>query len=147
MFSKIIRELHGIRMELKAIEGHYAGLPDAIQNMPARGADADRLEELERRFETLLGEVDAGLIRGQALKQTALAAEDRARNHAKRAEVHAKIVEELEGGEDEDSFDAVGRAYAATVPTGNDDGGHAAEQQGERVRQGLEMARAAKRLR
>jgi len=148
MFSKIRAQLNGIQLELHAIGASLRRAVDVLQESPGPGADADRLNEIERRLEVIMGEVDAGLIRGEALKQTALAAEDRARNHSKRAEVHAKLVEELEGGEDEDSFETVGRAYAKLLPSGNDAGGEDVPPVPAGLdarREGLAMVRAAKR--
>jgi hypothetical protein len=52
------------------------------------------------------------VIKADALKATARAAEDRARGHMRRAEGYAKITESMEGSEDIDPFEAAARAYS-----------------------------------
>jgi len=150
MFSKTKGLLNGIQLELHAIGASLRRAVDVLQDSPGPGADADRLNEIERRLEVIMGEVEAGVIRAEAHRQTALAAEDRARNHSKRAEVHAKLVSELEGGEDEDSFETVGRAYAGLLPPRNDEGSEGVSPVSnglETRQQSLAMVRAAKRAR
>jgi len=119
MFKKITRELHGLRMEAHAVGASLAAIRDALQALDRGEGEAQRLSELEGQLAAFQGQIDAGITRADALKGTALAAEDRARSHAKRAEAALELAQSVEGGEDEDSFEAVGRAYAGVVPDGN----------------------------
>lgn len=152
MFSKIRLELKGIKSEIRALASTLRITTDALQLLDRGGVDSERLTSLEGRIEVILGEVAAGVIKSDALKHTALAAEDRARGHMKRAQGYAKLVEELEGGEEIDSFEAIGGAYAAVVPSGNDDQGEEGELSPmstilDSRRAGREIAKAAKRRR
>jgi len=118
MFKKIIRELAGIRVNLDALGKSVRNASETLRALSVDGDDGGRLSALEGRIEAVAGQVEAGLIKGEALKATARAAEDRARGHMKRAEGYAKLAESLEGGEDEDPFEAAARAYSE-LPDGN----------------------------
>jgi len=120
MFKRITGELNGIRLEISALTKALRSASDGLRDLPQGGADAERLNELEGRMEVVLGQVEAGLIKGEALKATARAAEDRARGHMKRAEGYAELASSIEGSEEEDTFEAFGRAYGSELPEGND---------------------------
>jgi len=158
MFRKIVRELVGLREGLDAVSEGVRRLSDAHGMPGGAGVDADRLAALEGRMEVVLGAVEAGITKAEALKSTALAAEDRARGKMKRAEVLLETQQQLElargdpEGEEEDSFEAIGRSFAEISAGGN---GEALEGEGvppvssgvESPPAGLEAIRAAKALR
>jgi len=150
MFRKINHTLNGIRVELIGIGNTLRHLPDALQDMDRGGADPDRVSALEGRMESILGIVEAGITKGEALKATALAAEDRARHQAKRAEKYATLISEHENGDEADSFAEIGKAFQGVVPDGDDEAEPAVGVQvlphsvADR-RAGREAAKAAKR--
>jgi len=121
MFRKITSELKGIRTELGVLGTGLRIIADAIQAGAEGTADHERLSALEGRIEAILGAVDAGIVKAEALKSTARAAEDRARGHAKRAEIFAELTGAPEGGEEEDPFEAAGEALEDLVASGNDE--------------------------
>lgn len=148
MFKKITHELNGIRLELTALGKAVRIAADSFRDVPASSADGERLSALEGRIETVLGQVDAGVIKAEALKATARAAEDRMRGHMKRAEGYAKLAESIEGGEEPDPFEAAIGAYEGVVPEGNEvavDPLPAVQGTLADRRAGREMAKAMKR--
>lgn len=77
------------------------------------------LATVQRRIEQVEGRVEAGLIEMGAKVAAARAAEERERNHMKRAEKYAEAVDDVEGSQEEDPFEAVGRAYADLARAGD----------------------------
>jgi len=95
---------------------------EAFRETPGGGADTERLSALEGRMEVVLGMVEAGITKAEALKLTARAAEDRARGHLRRAENYAELVQSSEAGEEADPFESAARAFTNDLPSGNDEG-------------------------
>lgn len=120
MFKKIRNELAGIREEMLNLGEWLEVVAKAIREGSEGGGDPDRLSALEGRIEAVTGRVEAGLVEMGALKAASRAAEDRERGHRKRAEASLELARELEGGQEVDSFEAVGRAYADLVDSGDD---------------------------
>ena len=119
MFKKITGELRGIRDELSAVGESFRIASEALQSPGVHEGVTAQLGELTRRVETVAGEVAAGILRAEAFKATALAAEDRARGHMKRGERAYELAQSVEGGEEEDPFEAAARAYADLGGAGN----------------------------
>ncbi len=110
--------------------------------------DAQRITELEGRIEGILGVVEAGIIKMDASKAAAMAAEQRARGTLARAEKLAETLDSDPGGEEEDSFLKAARAYADVVPPGDDETGNGMPPLPDGVesrRAGLQAVRGAKR--
>jgi len=150
MFKQITRELRGIRDELRAVRESARIASEALQSPGVHEGVADQLNELTRRVETVSGEVAAGILRADAFKATALAAEDRARGHMKRGEKAYELAQSSESGEEEDPFAAAARAYAALGSGGNDVDQSAMSPLSPSVAgdiEGREAAKAAKRRR
>jgi len=148
MFRKITYELTGIKSRLETICSHLRKLTEAIEKAGAGTADSERLSSLEGRMEAVLGQVEAGILKVTTLKGTALAAEDRARGHLKRAENALELARGIEGSEEIDSFEAAGRAYQAVAGVGDDEadsGVPALYESLENGSPGVERAKAAKR--
>jgi len=148
MFKKIVAQLAGIRNELTVLCKGVGLLVDAAEKGSEGSTDTERVSALEGAIEALRGEMAANTIYADSKLAAARAAEDRERHQAKRAEKYAELVAESEGGEDEDSFEALGRAYQGFLPTGDDAGSEGLPPVSNGVadrRQGLAMARAAKR--
>ena len=148
MFGKITRELNGIRLELRAFVVAVRAATDVLETSLEGGTDNERLATLEGRIEQVAGLVEAGITKAEALKATARAAEDRARGHQKRGDAAVELARSIEGSEDEDPFEAAGRAFAGVVSEGDGDAGEGVPP----VSNGLESygtrgdtARAAKR--
>lgn len=150
MFLKIRRELHGIRTEIQHLTGAFLAASDALRDSQGSTVDQDRLAALEGRIEVVLGTVEAGLVKADALKATARAAEDRARGHLKRAEAYAELANGAEDGEGADPFEVAARAYEGAVPQadGNSSGEVYAVPGGvDSRRADLDAARSQKRQR
>jgi len=148
MFKTIRLEMRGIRGALEGIRGTLKLASDSRQEPTGYDGVLERVASLEGTVESLRGEIAGSIIQAEALKATARAAEDRARGHMKRAEKYEQAVAELEGGEDEDPFETIGRAYQDLLPTGDDEGEQALPAVSNGVaerRQSLTMARQAKR--
>jgi len=123
MFRKIVGAIGGIRDELVRIEKILRINAEAAQTDIGYGALAERVASLEGDLERVLGQVEAGLTRAEALKATARAAEDRARGHLKRAEKFAEIDAGGEAGEDQDPFAPGAAELGPELHAGNDMGG------------------------
>lgn len=119
MFGKITRELAGIRLELRAFVVAVRASTDVLQNSLESNPESERLATLEGRIEQVAGLVEAGITKAEALKATARAAEDRARGHQKRGDAAVELARSIEGSEDEDPFEAAGRAFADVVSEGD----------------------------
>ncbi len=119
MFRKITHELKGIRSEMVSCSTWLRRISDGLQDIPEGGADADRLSALEGRFEVVLGQVEAGIIKAEALKAAALASESRADGHRKRGDKAFELAKSLDDGEDEDPFEQAARAYADQLSEAN----------------------------
>jgi len=120
MFRKIIRSLDGIRLEVQSVTKALRLLSEAQQDPPVNEHLAERLAQLEGRLEAVVGTIDAGIIKAESLKGAARASEERARGHMKRAEAANELAQSLEGGEDADPFEQVGRAYESLVSEGDE---------------------------
>jgi len=148
MFKRISRELSGIRYEIKTLVSTLRMAAEVLRDVTEGGVDPERLAKLEGRLEAVMGEVQAGVIKADALKATARAAEDRARGHMKRAEGYAKLVTDLEDDEETDPFEAAGRAFEGVLPERDDEANGGVPVLPNSVahrRQGRELAKAAKR--
>ena len=120
MFSKIARAIEETAHELRLLNDTLKTALEELQTLPPGSADLERLAALEGRIEAVFGIVEAGLIEMKARKAAAAASEARERGHLKRAEAALELAQELEGGEEGDSFEAAGRAYAGVVSPGDD---------------------------
>lgn len=119
MFRKVTDSINGLRLELAAIHKALSFASDALKVGGLTPEEASRLSALEGRLEAIMGQVDAGITREEALKGAARASEERARGHMKRAERLAESAKPPEGSEDEDSFVTAGRAYQDLLAEGN----------------------------
>jgi len=148
MFKRIVHELQVLGAEAKGLNVGLALLVNAHREGPEGGGDAERLLALEGAIERLRGEMDASIIKAESIRGAARAAEDRGRGHMKRAEAALEAVQSVESGEDEDSFETIGKAFQDYLPPGDDEGVEALPAVSNGVaerRQSLTMARQAKR--
>ena len=148
MFRKIVNELAKISGRLEAMEQAVRDASETPRDTAATDAVAERVSRLEGALQAVRGEVEAGVIRADALKATARAAEDRARGHMKRAEGYARITEDMESREPDDPFEAAARAYSELAqgdvpPDANDLSPVSSYMEGRRQRRSV--ARSAKR--
>jgi len=148
MFKRIRNELTGIRVAVAGVASGVRVLSERPQPSADTNALADRVSSLEGAIESIRGLVEAGLVEAGAIKSAARASEERARGHMKRAEGYVKLAESVEGSEEEDPFETIGKAYADILPPGNDEGSEGLPPMPnglEGRREGLSMVRAAKR--
>lgn len=123
MFKQFRSELRGLTVALGRMAVSLRAHSEQPQG-PAMDSDLyDRVSALEGRIESVLGIVEAGIIKVEAIKSTALAADERARGKLKRAKEYGS----REG--DPDSADEILEAYKALGinPNGNAEAGEAEE--------------------
>jgi len=148
MFKRIGDELDGIRHEMINLGKWLELLCKTLREVSEGSTEGERVSALEGAVEAIRGEVAGGLVKAEALKAAARAAEDRERTHMKRAEAALELAKGVEGGEDVDPFEAAARAYADVVSEGD---GEAVEPLSPvshgvvSIDQSREIARAAKR--
>lgn len=150
MFNKICEAIDRLRTEVGVMQRTVGYAVEVFKESTEGTGDDARLSALEGRIESILGIVEAGIIKSDSLKAASLAADDRARNHMKRAEKYAELV----AGEDADPFEIAARAFNGAVPAAD---GDAKARPGEGMpdvsagmesrRERLEAVRAAKHRR
>jgi len=123
MFKKIVDGLEAIRIEAALLVSAVRIASDRLRALGEGTADHERLSALEGRIEQLQGQIDAGIIKAEALKATARAAEDRARGHQKRGEAAYELAQSLEG--ERDPFEVAAERFSQEngVPQADGDGG------------------------
>jgi len=148
MFKKIVHQLEGLRVAISGVGSAVRAASEVPQDSTALDAVLARVASLEGAVQELRGEVSAGVIKAEALKGVARAAEDRARGHMKRAEGYAKLVESIEDSEDLDPFEEAAREYEAVLSPGDDEPSNPLPSLSnglEGRRQSLTLARSLKR--
>lgn len=120
MFGKIETRLEEIRARLEAIRQTLEFIGDGVRALSEGGADGDRLSSLEGAVKAVRGEMAGNRVYVDAQLAAARASEDRERGHKNRAEAALELAKRTEGGEEVDSFEEIGRAFASVVPEGND---------------------------
>jgi len=121
MFKRKQFDVERLNETLSAMADALGGILETFQAYDGGATDVQRVNALEGAVEALRGEIAASLIKADALKATALAAEDRARGHMKRGNAAYELAKDIETSEDVDSFEAIGRAYQGVLPEGNDE--------------------------
>jgi len=122
MFGKIIDSLDGVRDHLGRIDKSLRMLADRPHDPSTTEGMGERLSSLEGRIEGVLGVVEAGIVKMDATKAAAMAADQRARGTLKRAQEYAQLVSSSEEGEGPDPFESYARAITEHVPAGDDEG-------------------------
>ena len=115
MFSNITDSIDGVREDLRDIASCVRDLTEALQALSGTHTGSEKIVELEGRIEQILGQVDAGITRAEALKGAARASEERERGHMKRAEAALELARGNDDGEKTDSFEEAVRAYHDVV--------------------------------
>jgi len=116
MFKKKEQALALIAAKMDTLADGLTLVVEALQASVGEPSEPERIAELEARLGSVLGEVEGVLIKADALKAAARASEAREMGHRKRAEAALELAQSIEGGEEEDSFATIGRAYAGVVP-------------------------------
>lgn len=115
MFKKIRDELAALNVTALRLHQVIRTLSERPHDGEAIAALGTRVAELEGAIEAVAGRAEAGLVEMGAIKAASAAHEQRARGHLKRGEAAYELARGIEGGEEVDSFEAVGRAFERGV--------------------------------
>lgn len=119
MFGNIDTRLKELQVEAELVGRTLCLIEVRLREISEGVVDTKRLSEVEGAIEAVRGEIAAVKVYADAKHAAARASEDRERNHAKRAELSLELTQRSQGGEEVDSFEEIGRAYAGVVPEGD----------------------------